>query len=67
MAVRKLLIITAQTIAGHADRLPPFRAAPRRVRTELQKEILGFDLRPESLVDLESRPVNIATEVAISK
>ncbi|HEU4520920.1 MAG TPA: hypothetical protein VFT12_02890 [Thermoanaerobaculia bacterium] len=39
----------------------------RFVRAEMQKEIVDFDLRPEWLVDFESRPVIIATDVAIAK
>lgn len=39
----------------------------RFVRAELQKEIVDFDLRPEWLVDFESRPVIIATDVTVAK
>ena len=37
------------------------------VRADLQKEIVDFDLNPEWLVDFESRPVIIATEVTAAK
>lgn len=37
------------------------------VRADLQKEIVDFDLNPEWLVDFESRPVIIATEVTAAQ
>lgn len=39
----------------------------RFVRAELQREIIDFDLDPEWLVDFESRPVIIATDVEIAQ
>ncbi len=39
----------------------------RFLRAEFQKEIVDLDLQPEWLVDFESRPVIIATGVAVVK
>ncbi len=54
-------------IAKDNQRVTVTGVVRRFVRAEFQKEIVDFDLRPEWLVDFESRPVIIATDVAVVK
>lgn len=62
-----LLVLSKSGITKDDQRVAVTGTVRKFVRAELQKEIVDFDLNPEWLVDFESRPVIIATEVTAAQ
>lgn len=63
-----VLVISKRPGVAKEDRRATVTGVVRRfVRAEMQKEIVDFDLRPEWLVDFETRPVIVATDVTLAR
>lgn len=62
-----LVVAERPAIAKDNQRVTVTGTVRRFIQTELQKEIIDFDLRPEWLVGFEMRPVILATDVTVVK